>query len=174
MTIILNKEITRNLIYNKELKVLKKYQSDKVSCNYYFTPNVGIKIYKPKVMIINEKYIVFEFDKNNSIGLYSLLKMINEEIKELIYRSNIIRDANFYDMYSDIEDGNKYTIRCSLPKFKWNYKIEYIYNTDKVPFVLPRLGCVFDEIVVEIRNVWQNNNKLGYNLELKKVIVINN
>ena len=79
MTIVLNKAIIEELIRTNKLRILKKYQSDKINCNYYFTPNIGIKIYKPKVMIVNEKYIVFEFDKNNSIGLYSLLRKINEE-----------------------------------------------------------------------------------------------
>ena len=168
MTIILTKDVLRHLLITKKLNLLKKHQSDKVSCNYYINPNVSVKIYNPKVLISQDKYMVFEFDKRTSIGLYSLLKMINEELQKLLITENINEETTFYDIFSEIDD-DKYTIRCSLPKTRYKYNIKYLYNEEEVSFSLPKKGCIFNEIIIDIRNIWKKDNKIGYNLELKEI-----
>jgi len=73
MTIIINSEVLSDLINSEQLKVVKKRQQNSDNFNYYFSPSIGLNLWRSKVMIINPKFIVFEFNKIEHMNLHKLL-----------------------------------------------------------------------------------------------------
>ena len=76
MSIYLTLDNLNDLISSKSLKILKKNQKEN-GTNYYFTPNLVLKLYGAKVIFINPKFLVFQFCKIKNSSLYLLLKSIN-------------------------------------------------------------------------------------------------
>lgn len=168
MTIILTSEILTELIQNKTLKIMKKHQKNSDDSNYYFTPSIGMNLYKPKVIFINAKFIVFEFDKYECLNLLQLLRTINNKLQyKLKNNYSELFDKDIYNIMS--ENDKTFTIRCYLPQKNNKY---YIKSPD-TSFKLPRLNVCLDSAFIEIRNVWtQNTNsnfKGGFNIELKAI-----
>jgi hypothetical protein len=166
MTItILNSEFLDNMIETESLKILKKNQRVLGNCNYYFNPNIGVNLYKSKVKFLDKKFIVFEFEKYSCLSLLKLLRHTNITLKNLTKNKfSELFDKEIYDLFN--EDDEKFLIRCYLPNYNGKYSIE----TDYGRFNLPRVGCCYDMITVEFRNIWKNGEKYGFNIELKRVI----
>jgi hypothetical protein len=165
MTIILTSDKIDALIKENILKVLKKPQKNTTNFNYYFTPNIGISLYNPKVKYIDKKFIVFEFERYKNSSLYHLLKHINTTLQNELKKQYIeLKDKYIYDLFS--EQNEYFFIRCYLPNNNGKYFISV--NEDK-RFYLPRIGCIYDNVIVEIRNIWGKGDKYGFNIELKKV-----
>lgn len=166
MTItILNSEFLDNMIETESLKILKKNQRVLGNCNYYFNPNIGVNLYKSKVKFLDKKFIVFEFEKYSCLSLLKLLRHTNVTLKNLTKNKfSELFDKEIYDLFN--EDDEKFLIRCYLPNYNGKYSIE----TDYGRFNLPRVGCCYDMITVEFRNIWKNGEKYGFNIELKRVI----
>ena len=186
MTIIINSEILPDL----KIKILKKTQ--KISCNhnYYFSPNMGMHLYNAKVTFINPKFIVFEFDKRTHLNLLLLMRKTNDRLQtELKKNFSELFDKEIYDIVSEKDES--FSIRCFLPntlqtvnpsvrqgtlskipgigtREKYNIICKSNQN-ENLTFKLPRLECIFSEITIEIKNVWENGDKRGYNIELKSV-----
>lgn len=166
MTIILNSDILQELIISKTLKIIKKSQKISNNSNYYFTPSIGIKLYNPKIMYSNLKSVVFEFDKYEFLNLLQLLRSINDKLQyKLKHDYSELFDKEIYNIMSERDD--KFTIRCYLPHKNGKYFIKS--NESSFGFKLPKSNCVLDEALIEIRNVWCNDGKYGFNLELKSV-----
>jgi len=168
MTItILNSEFLDNMIETESLKILKKNQRVLGNCNYYFNPNIGVNLYKSKVKFLDKKFIVFEFEKYSCLSLLKLLRHTNITLKNLTKNKfSELFDKEIYDLFN--EDDEKFLIRCYLP----NYNGKYLINVENDRrFYLPRIGCVYNNIKVEFRNVWKSNDKYGFNIELKSVCV---
>lgn len=166
MTItILNSEFLDNMIETESLKILKKNQRVLGNCNYYFNPNIGVNLYKSKVKFLDKKFIVFEFEKYSCLSLLKLLRHTNITLKNLTKNKfSELFDKEIYDLFN--EDDEKFLIRCYLPNYNGKYSIE----TDYGRFNLPRVGCCYNMITVEFRNIWKNGEKYGFNIELKRVI----
>jgi len=163
--IILNSEFLDNMIETESLKILKKNQRVLGNCNYYFNPNIGVNLYKSKVKFLDKKFIVFEFEKYSCLSLLKLLRHTNITLKNLTKNKfSELFDKEIYDLFN--EDDEKFLIRCYLPNYNGKYSIE----TDYGRFNLPRVGCCYDMITVEFRNIWKNGEKYGFNIELKRVI----
>lgn len=166
MTIILNSEVLDSLIRDDILKILKKNQKIAGNCNYYFTPNIGLNLYNAKVKFVDKKFIVFEFEKYKHLGLLGLLKRINEVLKTKVRTNNSeLFEKAIFDLFN--EDDNVFSLRCYLPNYNGKYSIE----TNFEKFNIPRVGCCYDIATIEIRNIWKNNEKHGFNCELKRVVV---
>jgi hypothetical protein len=166
MTIILNSDILQELIISKTLKIIKKSQKISNNSNYYFTPSIGIKLYKPKIMYSNLKSIVFEFDKYEFLNLLQLLRSINNKLQyKLKTDYSELFDKDIYNIMS--EQDEKFTIRCYLPNKNGKYFIKS--NDLSLGFKLPKSNSYLDEALIEIRNVWCNDSKYGFNLELKSI-----
>lgn len=165
MSIVLNSQILLELNKNKSLKLDKKYQKNSSNYNFFINPNISIKLYNSKVVDISNNHIVFEYDKKNYLNLFILLKNINENILNLYKKSDSYEDKTIYNLYIDKEDT--FTIRCYLPHFKLKYFINHFENETQKSFNLPRKGCIYDEVIIDIRNLWVKDNKVGFNLELK-------
>lgn len=164
MTIILNSDILSEMIKDDVLKILKKNQKVLGNCNYYFNPSIGVHLYKPKVKFLDKKFMVFEFEKYSNMGLLVLLRHINNVLQnETKNKFSELFDKSIYDLFN--EDDEKFMIRCYLPNYNGKYAIE----TDYGKFNLPRIGCCYDMATIEFRNIWKNNDKYGFNIELKRV-----
>lgn len=167
MTIILNSTVLNELVDNDVLKVLKKNQKTQDNCNYYFNPNIGFKLYDAKVKYVDKKSMVFEFDKYKYSSLLVLLNYTNDVLQRMTKQNfSELFEKSIYGIVS--EQDSTFTIRCYLPNYNGKYFIE-TESDDK--FKLPRSGCIYDSVTVEIRNIWKMGEKYGFNLELKGVYV---
>lgn len=166
MTIILNSETLLNLKNNKTVILNKKYQKNSSDYNFYINPNIGIKLYNAKVSYITNNFIVFEYNKKDSLNLFILLKNINEYLLDIYKKSDSHESKTLYNLFMDKTDT--FTIRCHLPKSKFKYLIYSYIDMDLINFNLPKQGLIYDEVFIDIRNLWIKNNIVGFNLELKE------
>ena len=167
--IIRNTETLREVV--KDIKILKKSQKIDGNVNYYFTTVLAMSLYNPKVIFINPKFLVFEFEKyNNSLCTYSnslctLINTINDTLKNVTKsKYSELYDKNIYNIFSETE--TTFSIRCYLPNKNGKY---FITCKDNLTFKLPTAHCNFNSIIVEIRNIWGKNGTYGFNVELKQV-----
>jgi len=167
MTIILNSDILYELQTNKQLKLTKKFQKNSLNYNFYINPNIAIKLYTAKIIDISLNHITFEYNKKDSLNLFLFLKKVNESILELYKNSDSHENKTIYDMY--VNKPESFTIRCYLPHFKSKYFINYFENDIQKQFFLPKKGYIYDELYIDIRNLWIKDNKVGFNLELKEI-----
>jgi hypothetical protein len=170
MTIILNSDVIKQLTHNDVFKILKKNQKVLGNCNYYFTPNMGISVYNPKIKFVDKKFVVLEFIKRDSLSLLLLLRHINDVFLNKL-RENFSEtfDKTIYNLFS--EDDLAFTLRCYLPNNNGKYFVQ-TEDSDtglKIPFKLPRVNTNYNQSMIEIRNVWKKNETYGFNLELKYV-----
>lgn len=164
MTIIINSEILQDL----KIKILKKTQKISSNHNYYFSPNMAMNLYNPKVIFINPKFIVFEFDKRTHLNLLLLIRRLDNMLQNQLKKQfSELFDKEIYNIVS--ETDTHFTLRCFLPTVRNKYNIICKGDVDNMVFKLPRLDCVFKDIMIEIKNVWQTGDKRGYNIELKSV-----
>jgi hypothetical protein len=169
MTIILTSTSLNTLINTDGLKVLKKTQKNVNNANYYFNPNMGVQLYGGRVKFVDKKFLVLEFDKTQSHSLYVLLKHIDTVLQSTVKsKFSELFDKPIYSLYS--ENDTSFCLRCFLPNNNGRYFV-HVDETggDKSKFSLPRVGCIYDMCMVEIRNIWTSGDKRGFNLELKYV-----
>lgn len=164
---IITHELLNTLERENELKVMKKEQTGSViGLNYFISPKLSIRLYKPKVVFINSKSITLEMSKINT-GLTSLLRRCDDLITQKI---DIDLEGKIkYNICYDNEKNNTILLRCYLPSYKSKYLIKYMVEGKESIFKLPNSNTCLDEVIIDIRNIWYNNNKIGYNLELKYV-----
>jgi hypothetical protein len=168
MVYLLTSESLNELLQSNQLNMLKKNQ--KFGTNYYFTPNIGIRLYNAKVIFSDRKNITFQFDKWKNQSLYKMLQYINTILLQKYKKSsNKIPDVN-YNLFYETEDH--FNIRVYLPFSKSKYNI-HVHDNDpeksSLEFKIPRNGIVYDVIVLEIRNVWEQDTRSGFNIELKSI-----
>lgn len=167
--LIISSEILKKFHEDKSLKLIKRKQKNIDNYNYYITPNLSIELFNPKVFIVTHKYIVFEYKKHEVLNLFSLLQSTNNTILNLlkIYTQTELKTT--YNLYSIVDDT--ITIRCSLPQKNNKYLIDNIdmYTFEKRQFYLPKKGININSVIIDIRNIWETDDKIGYNLELKSI-----
>jgi hypothetical protein len=73
-----------------------------------------------------------------------------------------------YEVFQEQQDT--FTIRCYMPHFKNKYHIETYLRGEKIQFNIPRKNVVLESVYVDVRNIWEKNNKMGYNLEVKVIV----
>jgi len=87
MTVIINSDILSSL----NITILKRSQKVALNHNYYFSPNMALYLYNPKVTFINPKFIVFEFDKRTHLNLLLLIKRLDDTLQNQLKKKFIIR-----------------------------------------------------------------------------------
>lgn len=168
-SLVLSSELLNNLRENNNLNLIKRKQKNSNNYNYYITPNISFNLYKPKVLFIDTKFIVFEYKKHDVLNLYYLLKTTNDMIKYKLSYCTRIDLKTIYDIFSVREDV--LTIRCYLPQNKGIYNIKFIdsITNETSKFSLPKKGVYLDQVHIDIRNIWEVNDKIGYNLEVRYI-----
>lgn len=153
--------------------ILKKRQLNGDDYNYFFTPGIKMTLYSPKVFYVDEKYIVFEFDRKNA-NLYGMFKKKNEHILSVLrYQCTELIDKEIYNFYTEKE--NTFVVRVYLPRIKsrqMSYNIKaFNENHLEVAFYKPNKNVIYKSIDVEIKNLWQKKDTYGFNIELKSVFL---
>lgn len=153
------------LIQEKTLALLRKQQKTQDAFNYYLNPSISFQINNPKVIICNSNYIVFQLDKYKNLSLYQMLKSINDQLYNYLkYLYNTEAETS-HTIFSEVDDN--FTLRCYLPHIGKKYSIQSTFFNKEVPFTLPKINCVIDAAIIDIKNLWEMNNRIGFNLELK-------
>lgn len=165
---IVTHELLNALERENELNVVKKEQTGAiVGLNYFISPKLSIRLYKPKVLFVNPKSITLEMSKINT-GLLGLLRRCDTMIMGKIDEQDK-QEKIKYNIFYENENNNTFCLRCYLPAYKSKYLIKYVVEGNESIFKLPNTNCQLDEVIIDIRNVWISNNKIGYNLELKYI-----
>lgn len=175
MSVILNQFILNGLVFNNELKVFKYSKSGNFK-NYFFSPNISIKLYNPKVTWIDGNSISFSFQKyatikdnkiviNDNINLLNLLKSIDEALINAYnkYKENYGHNSLSVTPCLFYEKDDFFYVKCNLPNRNGKYHIK---STDDL-FVKPLLNTNYKSVTVDIRNIWETANKTSFKLELK-------
>lgn len=141
--------------------------------NFFFSPNIGIHLYSPKVSWLDSKGMAFCFNKAENNSLLDLLKYINDSLNKIYinYKDNygLSNGAQMSPLY--YEKGDFFYIKCHLPNSNGKYFITYSSDIEKdAKFSRPRIGCVYKSVIIDIRNIWETDNKkAGVHLELKEI-----
>jgi len=160
MTIKLNSQVFSDLVESNEIKLMRKRQPNKDdSYNYYILPKLTFGLYGAKVIVVDPKYVVLQFEKISAINLLALFRQVSTYFTNKISVSNK-RVHGFF-----VEQENTFTIRCSLP----GYKGKYFINSGEEPFKIPKKNANLNYVEVDIRNIWETDAKVGFNLELKQI-----
>lgn len=155
-------------IDNNELYILKKYQKNGNNINYFFTPAIEIKLYKGIVVYRDQKNITLQFDKILNKSLYNMLLNIHEKLSSLLLsKFEINTDKKFYTMIS--ETDTKFSIKCYLPQNYNKYFIKCSFENLECSFRLPHLKSDLNSVSIKIRNIWETNEKIGYNIEITDI-----
>lgn len=167
---ILTSEILNNLLDNNEITLLEKYQRNSGK-NYFFTPTISLKLYKPKITWIDpqKKNLSFSFIKHENLSLYTFLKNVNNSLNNLYKNKAYNPVKNIYPFF--IEKGNYFYVKCYLPNLNKKYNINSYFNDKEELFSPPLINSVYDSVIVDIRNIWEKDLNAGFNLELKCVYI---
>lgn len=170
MVYLLTSDSLKSLIYSKQLNLLQKNQKNNSYKNYYFTPNIGIKLFNPKVIFVDKKTMTIEVDKWKYPGLMNMMNEINDSLLKMYIEKSDCQPKNVYSLFTEKE--NTIVLRLYLPNVRGRYNITSLVTNQDEPeqFTLPRSGMIYNYIIFEIRNIWEQNDiKTGFNLELKCV-----
>ena len=136
--------------------------------NYFLSPPVIVRLKNPKIVEINQKYIVFKYDESEEDALKELSNNILNSFK-----NNILLDDTV-----QLNPLCTYTFRCTLPIPWTTYKKKYFkysfdfYKNEK-PYIVTSDNINnlktedITKVVIEIKNIWKSNNKYGFNCLLK-------
>lgn len=151
------------LIQTNQLKPIRRSQKN-VGYNYFFTQNLPLTLFNPKIISIKDTYIVLQFEKRDSLELLKMLRNISESLYELIRSNwNMTSTSTYYPIHSEQE--TTFSIRCSLNRSKCTS----VFDNEVVNFSLPRVGVTLKAVTAEIKNIWESGSKLGFNIELKSI-----
>jgi hypothetical protein len=180
--LVVNSTLMSELVYENKLTLLKK--QEKSFCNYYILPRIGFKIYRAKVSWIdaNKRHLSFSFKTADNKTLLALIKNVNQKLFDYISRKEMLIHSKVSPMY--YEKDTQFYVKCYLPNNNHNNRKYFIKrtvrDTDNITgmrkdieeeFTVPLIGCVYDSVDIEIRNMWETNLQSGFHLELKKVFL---
>lgn len=167
--IILTSEILQDLIQTNSLILSETFQK-RGGKNYFFSPNIALKLFKPKITWIDsyKRNISFSFYKYDNLNLLTLLKHVQQRLSEL-YKEKSYNPQNVSSIF--YEKGDYFYVKAYLPNMNNKYTITSIFNTEVEDFKVPRVGITYDSIILDIRNIWEKDNCAGINLELKETYV---
>lgn len=168
---ILNSEIMNDLVSTDTLKLIEKYQRGGAGKNYFFTPTIGIKLYNPKITWVDpyKKNVAFSFSKIENLNLHIMLKHFNKALSS-IYKQKAYNPIDNMSPFF-YEKGDYFYIKCYLPNTNKKYQITSFLNNEEEPFIIPKVGCSYNTVIVDIRNIWEKDNHAGFNLELKETYI---
>lgn len=162
--LILNSELLNNIIQSNSLTLMKKFQKGKNGSNYFFIPNIGIKLFNVKVTWVDpfKKNLSFSINRWENPNLITLLRHVNTSLSEL-YKNMSYSNLNVAPFF--FEKGDFIYIRTYLPNTKGKYHIHYNLGD----FIVPRKDSTFDSITIYFKNIWEDDTKAGFNIELKEL-----
>jgi hypothetical protein len=162
--LILNSELLNNIIQSNSLTLMKKFQRGKNGLNYFLIPNIGVKLFNVKVTWVDpfKKNLSFSINRWENPNLITLLRHINTSLSEL-YKNMSYSNLNVAPFF--FEKGDYIYIRTYLPNTNGKYHI----HNNLGNFIVPRKDSTFDSITIYFKNIWEDDTKAGFNIELKEV-----
>jgi len=141
--------------------------------NYFLSPSFQIKLYNPKIIEINQKYIVFKYCDNDK----ERLKNISDSIINLFKNSILLSSDTIINPLC-----TQY-IRCTLPipwspykKSHYRYlfdtykgNVKYSIHSDNIKTLL---NYNINKVIIDIKNIWKSDNKYGFNCIIKEIYVL--
>ena len=140
--------------------------------NYFLSPSFEIKLYNPKIIEINQKYIVFKYCDNDEERLKNISDSIINSFKNSILLSSDTIINPLCTQY----------IRCTLP-IPWSpYKkshYRYLFDTYKgntkynihSDNIKTLLNYNLNKIIIDVKNIWKSDNKYGFNCIIKDIYI---
>lgn len=172
MSVVLTSDKIKSLCSDGCLTIVKKSQKNTGNYNYYITPNLALNLYGGKVIVSDQKYLVLQFEKYDkdscsNLNLLNFLRTTTSCISDYLKSCTDINTELMYPLFN--EHDTTLTLRVYLPHVRQKYFIEtkLIEENEVVPFKRPMVGVVIRQARVDIRNLWQNKGRVGFNLELK-------
>lgn len=165
--LILNSELLSNIMKTNGLTAIKKFQKGKSGSNFFFTPSIGIKLFNVKVTWVDpfKKNLAFSINRWENPNLITLLRYINKCLSD-IYKRYSYLDLNISPFF--FEKGDFIYIRTYLPNTNGLYHI----HNNLGSFIVPRKDSTFDSITIYFKNIWEDDTRAGFNIELKDVETI--
>ncbi len=170
MSLTLNTEILNELKTDSTFTFFRKVQRNTNNYNYFTTKKTCLKLYNCKVVYVDTKTITLQFEKKSSLSLLILMRAVHHFLRDKLNSLTNLTQTNktFYSLV--VEGDDTFTIRCYLPHHNRKYFIDGFDETgNKTDFILPRINNVLTCVCIDIRNIWETTDKLGYNLEVKSI-----
>lgn len=160
------------ICYLEQLSVQKQKNTKGSNDNFFFSPRLFLRLYKPKVIKQDISHITLLYEKDKAHLLYSLLKKIEEALYKNIHsKFNLPSNAKKYNIIYETDTG--FSLKLYLPKNNNTYCVKMYEKEDNVSneirFKFPKLNSTLDNCEIEIKNIWLKNNTFGFNLELKSI-----
>jgi hypothetical protein len=167
-------------LYDTVISITKKLQKQKNSANFFFSPTLYIELHNARVWYIDFKTMVFIFNKSENLNLYLLLQNISKTLlakteyyaKQITYSSSFGTKTKFdflsnrnYKDKNDLEI-QEFTIKCFIPP-----GIKLFHEQKEVKYQMPLKGNLFDKITLNIKNIWEDPTRVGFNIEVKELHV---
>jgi hypothetical protein len=156
-----------------ETTLSRRAQKKKDHYNYFFNPVIEIALRNARVFYVdpNCKFIVFIFSKLTDINLYLFCKSISNTLlyktkklaKEILYTTKI-HDKESFPFYLKRDNDTEFTIKCNV-----NNAIKFYYNNDLERFKVPTTGMLYNTVYINIKNIWEDITRVGFNLEIKSI-----
>lgn len=148
-----------------------KYTNKNNFSNYFFGPNVSIKISSAKITWMDSKSISFTFEKTGDKSQINLLELLKKINNYLLILYNKYKDSRGHILLKEqpcifYEKDNVFFVKCNLPNVNGKYLIT---NSDDTKFYKPLLNTIYKSVILDVRNIWETGCKCGYRLELKVV-----
>lgn len=140
--------------------------------NFFLSPSYEIKLNNPKIVEINQKYIVFKYNDDEQDKLKNLSdNIINSFRKSILLSSETI-----------INPLCTQYIRCTLPTPWSPYKkshYRYLFNTYKNNLkynihsdnIKTLINYNLKKVIIEVKNIWKSDNKYGFNCIIKELYI---
>jgi hypothetical protein len=156
-----------------DLKISRRLQKKQNCYNYFFNPTLDITLRNAKVFYVdpNNKFIVFIFSKVVNINLYLFCKSISDNLlfktkqlaKRIMY-SSTIHEKEAFPFYLVRENNEEFTIKCNV-----NNNIKSYFNNKLEKFKIPINGINYNSITLNIKNIWEDPARVGFNLDIKQL-----
>lgn len=157
--------------YLEQLSIHKTHNAKGGNDNFFFTPRLFLKLYKPKIIKQDAFHMTFLYEKDKNHLLYTLFKKVEDALYKNIYNKFNLPSCKKYNILYETDTG--FSLKLYLPKNNNTYCVKMFEKEDnetkEIKFRFPRLNSILDSCDVEIKNIWLKNNILGFNLELKSI-----
>lgn len=154
-----------------DLTISRKKQKNPNCFNYFFNPSLDIQIFNNRVFFVDTKTIVFIYSKKDNINLYLFFKNTSNQ---LLYKTGVLAKKTMYTstfnekikfpFYFERSNEEEFTIKCNI-----NNNIKFYENDSLDRFTLPRSGAVYNKIILNFKNIWEDPTRVGFNIDLKEI-----
>jgi len=165
--IIVTGNTLKNLTENGGLKIARRRQKKEGdNYNYFVSPKLMLEFHNGIVSYAAPTYIVIQYQKVTHIGLLSFLRYVSECFKRLV-KPYVVNEKTIYNLYLEKEDT--FSVRCHLPRNGKGYTFKVVDSCTKkeIEYTVPNKNVTIDYALVDIKNLWESSEKIGFNLEVR-------